>query len=91
MPVTSICIPRVESTMTRNYIEKIIYNMNIGTIERLNEIPLRNDPSHKRVIMKIKWNTKNMKTNEILSNLNDIGSVNLVYDMPWYWKVCMAR
>ena len=91
MPVTSICIPRVESTMTRNYIEKIIYSMNIGTIERLNEIPLRNDPSHKRVIMKIKWNTKNMKTNEILSNLNDIGSVNLVYDMPWYWKVCMAR
>jgi hypothetical protein len=65
--------------------------MNIGTIERLNEIPLRNDPNHKRVIMKIKWNTKNMKTNEILSNLNGMGSVNLVYDMPWYWKVCMAR
>jgi len=65
--------------------------MNIGTIERLNEIPLRNDPSHKRVIMKIKLNTKNMKTNEILSNLNDMGSVNLVYDMPWYWKVCTAR
>lgn len=91
MPVTSVCIPRVDSTVTRNSIEKIIYNMNIGTIERLNEIPLRNDPSHKRVIMKIKWNTKNMKTNEILSNLNDMGSVNLVYDMPWYWKVCTAR
>jgi hypothetical protein len=91
MPITSVCIPRVDSTVTRNSIEKIIYNMNIGTIERLNEIPLRNDPSHKRVIMKIKWNTKNMKTNEILSNLNDMGSVNLVYDMPWYWKVCTAR
>ena len=57
MPITSVCIPRVDSTVTRNSIEKIIYNMNIGTIERLNEIPLRNDPSHKRVIMKIKWNT----------------------------------
>lgn len=91
MLITSICIPRVESTMTRHYIEKIICNMNIGSIERLNEFPLRNDPSHKRIIMKIKWNTKNMKTTEILSKLKEIGSVNLVYDMPWYWKVCTAR
>lgn len=91
MTITSICIPRVDSTMPRNYIEKRIVNMNIGTIEYLNEIPLRNDPSHKRILIKIKWNTKNMKTTEILSNLNVMGSVNLVYDMPWYWKVCAAR
>lgn len=91
MTTTSICIPRVDSTMSRNYIEQIIYNMNIGYIERLNEFPLRNDPSHKRIIMKIKWNTKNMKTNKILSQLNEMGSVNLVYDMPWYWKICTAR
>jgi len=91
MTTTSICITRVESSMSRNYIEKIIYNMNIGYIERLNEFPLRNDPSHKRIIMKIRWNTTNMKTNKILSQLNDLGSVNLVYDMPWYWKICTAR
>jgi uncharacterized protein YeeX (DUF496 family) len=91
MTTTSICIPRVESSMSRNYIEKIIYNMNIGYIERLNEFPLRNDPSHKRIIMKIRWNTNNIKTNTILSHLNEMGSVNLVYDMPWYWKICTAR
>ena len=91
MTTTSICIPRVDSTMSRNYIEQIIYNMNIGYIERLNEFPLRNYPSHKLIIMKIKWNTKNMKTNKILSQLNEMGSVNLVYDMPWYWKICTAR
>lgn len=91
MTTTSVCIPRVESTMSRNYIEKIIYNMNIGYIERLNEFPLRNDPNHKRIIMKIRWNTNNIKTNTILSHLNEMGSVNLVYDMPWYWKICNAR
>jgi len=91
MITTSICIPRVESTMSRNYIEQIICNMNIGSVVRLNEFPLRNDPSHKRIIMKIRWNTTNMKTNKILSQLNDLGSVNLVYDMPWYWKICTAR
>ena len=91
MTITSICIPRVDSTMSRNYIENIIDNMKIGSIEKINEIPLRKDPNHKRVIMKIKWYTTNVKTKQILSQIKEKGSVNLVYDMPWYWKVCPAR
>ena len=91
MTITSICIPRVDSTMSRNYIENIIDNMKIGSIEKINEIPLRKDPNHKRVIMKIKWDTTNVKTKQILSQMKEKGSVNLVYDMPWYWKVCPAR
>lgn len=91
MPSTTICIPRVEATMSRNYIEDIISNMKIGLIETIREIPLHKDIHHKRVILKIRWDTKNVKTNQILASMKDKGSVNLVYDMPWYWKVLPAR
>tara|TARA_B110000285_G_scaffold228008_1_gene290275 strand:+ start:3482 stop:3679 length:198 start_codon:yes stop_codon:yes gene_type:complete len=65
--------------------------MNIGNIEKLNEIPLRKDPTHKRVIMKMRWDKNNVKTKEILNKMTEFGSVKLVYNMPWYWKVCPAR
>lgn len=88
---TTICIPRVEASMSCNYIEDIICNMKIGLIETIKEIPLHKDNHYKRVILKIKWDTKNKKTNQILTSIKDKGSVNLVYDMPWYWKVLPAR
>lgn len=91
MTITTICIPRVDVTTSRNYIEDIISNMKIGNIEKLNEYPLHKDPNHKRVIIRIRWNTRNTKTNKILNQMNEMGSVKLVYDMPWYWKICPAR
>ena len=91
MPSTTICIPRVEATMSCNYIEDIIRSIKIGMIETIKEIPLHKDIHHKRVILKIKWDTRNKKTNQILTSIKDKGSVNLVYDMPWYWKVLPAR
>tara|TARA_B110000879_G_C11150168_1_gene504212 strand:+ start:797 stop:1072 length:276 start_codon:yes stop_codon:yes gene_type:complete len=91
MPSTTICIPRVEATMSRNYIEDIIRDMKIGLIETIREIPLHKDIHYKRVILKIRWDTKNVKTNQILTSMKENGSVNLVYDMPWYWKVLPAR
>jgi hypothetical protein len=91
MTISSICIPRVDMSVSRNYIEDVISNMNIGNIEKLNEIPLRKDPTHKRVIMKMRWDKNNVKTKEILNKMTEFGSVKLVYNMPWYWKVCPAR
>tara|TARA_Y100000389_G_C16957584_1_gene269507 strand:- start:24 stop:311 length:288 start_codon:yes stop_codon:yes gene_type:complete len=88
---TTICIPRVDLNISKKYIADIIYNMKIGSVEKLNEFPLYKDPQYKRVIIKIRWNTKNSKATEMLEHMNELGKVNLVYDMPWYWKICPAR
>ena len=37
MTTTSICIPRVDLNISKKYIENIIYNMKIGSVEKLNE------------------------------------------------------
>jgi hypothetical protein len=84
--MSSICIPRVESTITKEYIYKTLTNLHIGNIERIIEIPLRNDPTHKRIIIKLNWN-KNTTSLNMQQILRTLGSVKLVYDMPWYWKI----
>jgi len=85
---SSICIPRIESSISKDYVEKVISNLRIGYIERITEIPLRNDPTHKRIIIKINWN-KNQKAMNIQTILKNTGSIKLVYDnnSPWFWKI----
>ena len=81
----SICIPKIELSTTKEYILNIFNNLNIGKINRIIEIPLRTDPKNKRIIIQLKWGNseKSIKIQEILNT----GSVKLVHDMPWYWKI----
>jgi hypothetical protein len=82
----SLCIPRIETTITKDYIYKTLCNLQIGSIVNIIEIPLKNDPTHKRAIIRINWNNTNRSIN-MQKTLTDKGSVKLVHDMPWYWKI----
>jgi hypothetical protein len=84
--MSSICIPRIDSSIPKDYVYRIINNLQVGNIEKITEIPLRNDPTHKRIIIKINWN-RNIKSLNIQKMLLNTGSIKLVYDMPWYWKI----
>lgn len=84
--ITSICIPRMESSISREYIYSTFRQLNIGHIDKLTEIPLRNDATYKRIILRLRLNnTKNAF--DIKEFLEKSGSVKIVYNMPWYWKV----
>jgi len=87
----SICIPRVESTITKEYITNIIQKTRLFTIDLINEIPLRNDPTHKRILMKIRWNRRSDDAINAENRLVEEGNIKLVYDMPWYWKICLSH
>ena len=88
---SSICIPRVDTNIKRRYIYDIINKLQIGDIENINEIPLRNDPHHKRVIITMKWDVTSDLTKYMQDKFDEIGSVKVVHDTPWYWKICPAR
>ena len=81
-----ICIPRLENTVTKDYIMKTFNKLKIGVIEHINEIPLRNDTKHKRVIIKVRWSESENAKN-ILSRLSKQETVKIVHDFPWFWKV----
>ena len=84
---SSICIPRIETAITKEYIFKTFIDLKIGYIQRISEIPLRNDPTHKRVIINLQWNNNAQNAIYIQKKMTELGSVKLVHDMPWYWKI----
>ena len=87
MTASSICIPRMDSSVSKSYIYQKLVDMKIGTIRHIIEIPLRNDPTQKRVIIKLHWDTMNQYAIQIQHMLKSIGSIKLVHNMPWYWKI----
>ncbi len=80
-----LCIPRIECTITKEYIQKIINRLNIGKIESFQEIPHNNDSMYKRIIIKIKWNMQTSQSQTIHNRLMENKSIKIVHDMPWYW------
>ena len=87
MTASSVCIPRMDSSVSRSYIYQKLVELNIGTIQRIIEIPLRNDPTQKRVIIKLQWDPVSQYAVQIQNMLKSIGSIKLVHNMPWYWKI----
>jgi len=55
-PSTSLCIPRMEASVSRDYIYSVFNQLNIGHIEQMNEIPLRNEKDFKRILLRIRLN-----------------------------------
>lgn len=86
----NICIPRMENSIHRSQIFNILKKLNFGYIEKIIEIPLKNDNEYKRVIIKIKWNN-NEETQKIQSRLQNGEPVNIVYELPWYWKIVLCN
>ena len=87
----SICIPRVDASITLGYIKTKINSLNVGRVRFIREIPLRCDPTYKRILMRFDWNENNDRSTALQKQLEDIGSLKIVYDMPWYWKIVIAQ
>ena len=83
----TLCIPRMENMISRDYIFQIFSRLKIGKIEHINEIPLRNDKKHKRVIIRIHWNETTENAKNMLQRLDNKETLKIVHDYPWYWKV----
>jgi hypothetical protein len=84
--VGKLCIPRIENTIQREFIFKKLCLLNIGYIQKLTEIPLKNNPNYKRILIKIKWNTS-QKTLDLKQKLIAGQTIKFVYQMPWFWKI----
>jgi len=86
---STLCIPRMDLTTPKNYIQQTLYKLNWGKILYINEIPLRNDPTQKRVLIRIKWTEHNQYKDQI-----DKGdSIKLVHSdkSPWFWKIVLGK
>jgi hypothetical protein len=87
----SLCIPRVPRNLTYKNFSQLIQKSQIGTVHQYREIPLKQDPSTKRILFKIKWNTDSSKTQKYIDMLANDKTIKLVYDFPWYWLIFISR
>lgn len=87
----NLCIPKINSNIKKDYIQKKLINLQkFGKIEKIIEIPLKNDPLYKRIIIKIIWN-QNESSKNFQEKLKNMGSIKYVYDFPWYWKILITN
>jgi hypothetical protein len=91
--VPSLCIPRVFSNITEVRIRKVINDLNMGDIERIDMVSKTTEKGEKynRVFIHFrKWaNDGNAAiARERLVNGKEI---KIVYDDPWFWKVSAYR
>ena len=83
-----LCIPKVSVNISQKTIFHVFCKLKIGYIVKIIENPLKNDPSYKRIIIRIHWDNTQPLAKEIQEHLkNPNEHMNIVYDMPWYWQI----
>lgn len=87
----TICIPRIESNMSNDYIFKVFSKLRIGIIQKITDVPLRSDHDYKRVFIKLKWDVNQTTSSFIYNRLKSGDTVKIVYEMPWYWKITASK
>jgi hypothetical protein len=87
---TTLCIPRVDINTTKQYIFASLCKLKWGRISIVNEIPLRNDPTQKRIMIKVRWTSP--IESEVKSKIDNGDTVKFVHDInsPWFWKIVRA-
>ena len=85
-----LCIPKMEKNIKIEYIQNIFNQLKIGTVEKIIEIPTRNDPLSKRVQIKINWNNT-LKSQYIQSRIAQDQPINIVHAEPHFWKIFLYK
>ena len=85
-----LCIPRIESIIKIDYIQKTIEKVSIGHIKKIVEIPHRNDPHYKRILIYIKLNESSPNTKIIQERFSLKQDVKIIHQFPWYLKIVEA-
>jgi hypothetical protein len=87
---TLLCIPRMDASVPKQYILRTLYKLNWGYVSIINEIPLRNEPTHKRIMWRVRWNEN---ATEYRSRIQDGECLKLVHDLnsPYFWKIVASK
>ncbi len=87
----ALCIPRIECSILKSQIFATFCKLKIGTIESVVEIPFKDMPRYKRIIVKLKWNDSDC-AKFMLSRFREDKNVKIVYNppLPWFW-ICVPN
>jgi len=94
MNIPSLCIPRVFSNIDEKRIRRVLDELKLGDIERVDVIsskPTEKGDKFNRVFIHFaRWNT-NENANTARERLINGKEIKIIYDEPWFWKVSAYR
>ncbi len=85
----ALCIPRVEDGITENFVRDIFSTLDIGIIKSIVIRKTNKINGRKAFINLVSWNT-NETAEKIKTRLTNDMAVNIMYQIPWYWKLKLA-
>ena len=94
MPYTNqtpvaLCIPRIEEGITENFVREIFSALDIGTIKSIIICKTNNSSGRKAFINLTGWKDNSNAKRVKYRLANDL-AVNIMYQIPWYWKLKLA-
>jgi len=88
-----LCIPRVHPDISESHIRKIISDLEIGDLERIDIVKkttLKGETWNRVFIHYRRWNdTEN--SNIARERLLNGQEIKVIYDEPWFWKISAYR
>ena len=87
--IKTLCIPRILSSVTKEYIHETIKKLHLGTIRNIEIIRSKNQ-SYKALIHFSNWN--NGGNADIVKERLLLGKdIKIVHNDPWFWKIVIFR
>ncbi len=87
-----MCIPKIDTYISSDYIVSWFERKNIGIIEKLIELPHKNNPANKRIIIHVALNVSSENAKIIKERFSQKQDVKLVHNLPWdFWKIVEAN
>jgi hypothetical protein len=83
----TLCIPRVDSQIDKQEIFNVFKSLHVGYIGHISEIPLKNDVTGKRIVVKFKTWVENELSKRIMERLDAGKDIKIVFKEPGYWLV----
>jgi hypothetical protein len=83
----TLCIPRVDIKTEKQEIFNVFKALHVGYIGHISEIPLKNDLTGKRIVVKFKTWVENELSERIMKRLDAGKDLKIVYKEPGYWIV----
>jgi len=79
----SLCIPRINKSLTKKDIYKVFNKYNWGPISRIDMVDKNNGV---RVFIHFKYWFDNEKNLALRDKILSGESINIIYSVPWFWK-----
>ena len=89
--ITILCIPRVETFISTEFIKETIEQYKLGKIKKVIELLHKNNPKYKRVLIHVWLHENTQASVQTKKRFAEKKDIKLMYQFPWFWKIVEAN